>query len=508
MAGFGDIREILQHNPSHETWRLLTRGLLDWFGSEPLPEVVEYCKGHLSRWPEDLPTFAPTHWFKQDAEVIGKSPLTALFVFAGSERTSFYVDAAKSTLAGHKKLKVPKFLSGTDLGDMRWRTGEVLDEDDRKRLIVWMRESAGDFDDPGLERMRQFLDDEDCQRWSQAIYEAWKNDGEKSPHKWAFLQVAFFGKLDDIEMDQYRAQSMSSSGRSARVQQIMEIQSYWGSREHMTSLGEVVMEMSPHYSAHGKAAALFAQAAKEQGLSSKSFLDRCTGYYASQIDELLDPDLGLVRSAAKSAMVLQIELPIWKIRASITSGNTALCGLVFSQGKLPFRFDEEGQAFDDKGREVIIKDIEYACVAHPATIGVRKLKSWQKAMDALDHEPPFAQLDHPCFSKKDAFMPDGAAEITNGYFFTHAGDEGDNGFAYDVWCIPGRRGWWFEVDVNFSISLSDGSIYNDASEPLRIENVEAISRFADGKKWLFTAAIHSEAVRSWREILATALEEE
>lgn len=505
MAGFGDIREVLQHNPSHETWQLLTQGLLGWFGSEPLPEVVEYCKGHLSRWPDDLPTFAPTHWFKQDAEAIAKSPLTPLFVYAGSERTSFYIDAARETLTGQKKLAIPKFLKSTDLGDMRWRTGEVLDEDDRKRLIVWMREGALHFNDPTLEHMRQFLNDEDCQRWSSKIYKAWKADGEKSAHKWAFLQVAFFGKLDDISMDQYTAQSMSSSGRSARVQQFMEIQAYWGARDHMTSLGEIVMEMSPHYSAHSKAAALFAQAAKEQGLSSKSFLDRGTDYFAPQIEGLFDPDLGEVAASAKEAMVSQIELPVWKIRASIASGNTSLCGLIFSQGNLPFRFDEAGNGLDAKGKEVIVKDIEYACVAHPATIGSRKLGTWSKAMDAIDHEAPFAQLDHPCYSKKDKLLPDGAVDITNGDFFTRPGDVGDNGFAYDVLCIPRGRGWWFDVDVNFSVSLSDGTIYEDEL-PLRIDDVSVQPRFGD-KKSLKSAAMHSEIVRSWRAILDVALGE-
>ena len=49
---------------------------------------------------------------------------------------------------------------------------------------------------------------------------------------------------------------------------------------------------------HSKAAALFAQAAKEQGLSSKSFLDRGTDYFAPQIEGLFDPDLGEVAASA------------------------------------------------------------------------------------------------------------------------------------------------------------------------------------------------------------------
>lgn len=464
MANFGDIREILQRGASQETWEALASGLQDWYGQEPLAVVLEYCTSHISHWPEDLPTFAPTAWFKRPPRTVSRDPITKFFVHASTRRTSYFVDHARAELAKHKALKPPKFISLDDLGEMRWRDKTKLDEKDRKRLIAWLKKSAMQLHDPELERLRQLLDDTDCQRWSKVILQAWRDDGEKSPHRWALMLVSYFGKEDDLKFSTSTLTSMSSSGKSARARQYLEIAAAFRSRSAYTKLADVALNAPLHYSVRHSATWELSRASSDASLDPVEFVARKTNYYEpiyKKIDKLSGSKLGEV---FEDAMIRQVELPAWRLKQKLFADSEragALVSTLFQVDDRYFRCTPDG-LLDAKGASFELLDGDFVRVAHPAGMPDEALGDWKKLIVDTGTLPLFDQLDREVIGLATPLVPRGGIEVADSSFFYNTrfsvGDEVGAGYAHSIRFVPEDQTWYVELDLNYGVHVGTGDI--------------------------------------------------
>lgn len=406
MGNFGDVRAVLQGAPSEETWAKLVDELDQWYGREPLEMVLEYCSDHVSSWPAELPTFAPVGWYKRDLEVVRASPITAFFEDAVIGRTSYWLDWGAELLASKKALKIPKFMQGARLGEMKWRTGVALGDAQRRQLVVLMRE----FKQPGvaqLERMRQLLDDEDCQRWSSAIYDAWTLAGEASSHRWSLFQVAAFGHEHQLDFDARVMSVMVSSGRHARVKQYMDVNAAIGTPTCIDVIGQFAVYADLRLTTRNHAIKLLEPMAASRSLDLEAFIARRLDIHDRIVWEpevWEDPSLGgdetgrSLASALEHAMIIERAFPWWRIRdhADLLAKQPAVVWRV-GQGR-HVRFSPDG-AVDAYGASVELEDADLPRVAHPVRMAHETLDAWKTSLDALGIQAPFMQLDRPVFRR-------------------------------------------------------------------------------------------------------------
>ena len=393
MANFGDVRALLQGAPSEAMWHELGQALLGWYGQEPLPIVLDYCRDHVRRWPESLPTFAPNSWFKRRAQVIQADPITPFFLFALLERTPRWLAWARQELATHKPLATPKFLDEKALGVIRWRDGQALDAADTRRLIVMLRE-LHELGAQRQERVRQLLHDADCQRVSRVIAKAWTEAGEPSAHRWALLQIATMGRDEDVRLSATTMERMASRGRHVRAKQLMELRASFGTQEALDELGRFVVWGGLRLKTRQHAAALLGRHAQDHRLSVEAFIERRVqlhGSLASAPDELA--------LQLHEAMIIQRAFPWWRLRASQADLAQLPTVLWAIDGGPLLRFGPQGP-LDLANQPLTLADGDLLRVLHPAD---------RRAPPGPDPEgSPFAQLDRPVYTAHEALVRPGS----------------------------------------------------------------------------------------------------
>ncbi len=506
MANFGDIRSLLQDGASPKTWDKLAQGLQSWYGREPIEKVLEYSASYVDHWPADLPTFAPTAWFKRKASVVKKDPITAFFVHSFMKRTDAFFEQTKADLEGNKPLKIPAFIDTTKLGSLRWKNGEELDEKSQKRVITWMRNGCTTLGDEKLERLRQFLDDDDCQRWSKQIYKDWVSHGEKSSHKWALYQVAYWGTEDDLGVSSSQLRSMASS-RWARANQYIEITHAFGSKKSFTTLADTALSLGDHYSVRGNAAHVIDGEMKARGMTPQRFLATETTYQKWLEDALVslydgDP-ITLYDEKLEHALADQLEIPGWVINVLLDGAQTRgeLRLVVFRRGEDFFRI-AEGKCSKVDGKELAIDDGDFITLAHPVQFEKAELEAWLELLKNEKQELPFEQLEREVYGKKEPIVPTGGIRIAAPYGPGNAGLV--SGQPQDAGCIwtfgytPRGRlmSLWFEATDYWEHPTGDMGF----GENSRLDGVEIRARIGGKSKLLADPVIHSELCRTVRQL--------
>lgn len=504
MGSFGDVRAVLQQPANKTTWEALIGVLERWYGREPLEVVLDYCKGHVSGWPDTLPTFAPRSWFKRDPETIAADPITPFFVFATGERTDHWQAWARDLIASAKASRVPKFMELDALGAMRWRDGEALSEDEKKRLITLLRGASEDGHED-LERLRQLLDDEDCQRWSAALHKAWEDGGAPSAHRWALFQIASFGNQGQVVLDGDELARMTSSGRHVRVKQLMAIAVNMGTRDALDAIARFAVFGSLHMGTRDAAGDLIAAQAERAGMRFEDFVEQRLNIHdplpwgpdawaSATTPPPADEDGAQAPSLAElleHAMCVQRVFPGWLLNDHLDalSQQPALLWSA-DDSKAPVRFTPEG-AVDAKGAAVAIEDGQFLRITHPATLTKAAMTAWTKALATLKAEgvtPPFAQLTRPVFTKQNA-----VASLTNTRMpvrpwalvfespdWSHyAADDNVSMFSFRL------RGalWHATVETNFTYSYHAGIYARDDAQLIEGLSIESVCEASRKKRW-------------------------
>ena len=430
MGNFGDVREILQRPPTLESWESLIDALDAWYGREPLEVVLSYCEGHLSRWPADLPTFAPNSWFKREPALIAKNPITRFFEAAFLGRTTHWSQWAAAELEAQKPLKPPAFLSLETLGPLRWRGGESMDETQRKRFIVYLR-SFKEIAPVELERVRQLLNDEDAQRWSQLIHEAWVDKGSPSAHRWAFFQLATLGNQDQIQFTTDSLSSMISEGRHVRAKQLMQMRAALGTCEAISDVANFAVFGSLSRVTRHYAIELIEELAKARELTLEDYIERRLTLQDQHIpadlafwqDPLLpferpdedepvhdeeawnDPEQPPNTLAAwlERAMLTQRAFPWWMCR-ELVELFAQQPGLLWSVDDGAVVWMSEQGPVNLEGELVELNDDDLLRITHPATLKPKLRQQWLDALAKRQLIPPFTQLERPVYDKTNLVL--------------------------------------------------------------------------------------------------------
>jgi hypothetical protein len=512
MANFGDLREILQQPATPEAWDLLADGLQHWYGTEPLQSAIEYCSSHVSHWPDDLATFAPKAWFKRPPELYAQSPITAFFAFCFGERSSYFIDEARATLAACKPLKPPKFVDLDALGELRWRSGEAFDEEHKKRLVKLLRENDTQLGNVKLERLRQLLNDEDSQRWSRTLKAQWVSDGEKSAHKWALFQLAYLGMESDISFTTSSLRSMVSSGQHVRASQYLAIKHSFESREGMASVADFALEAPIYYNARHDAVALLASSARSEKLTMRQFIARRTAHFEplySSLDSAHGEELG---EALKEAMVRQIDVPAWRLKQGLFANEDHkddLATVVFAVGKKCFRVTADGPV-TRTGKAFELLDKQFVHVAHPAEMKAQELAKWSELLVDESHPPLFAQLTREVFTTDNPIIPSEGIDVRNMWFhgesnFTEGREEG-NGYTSTLTYAPTQHDWYVSLDLNYFIRVGYGDPETSGDTPPQIIGMALHSKLDD--RIGNDPVIYSEACLMVRDAITIAQQEE
>ncbi len=516
MGNFGDVREALQATDLTKAWERVLHELDPWFGSEPIDVVLEYCQGHLDRWPEELETFAPRSWFKRDADVIAADPLTPLFEHAALGRTGYWKAWAEGLLEGCKALKPPKFLDMEELGEMRWRSGEALTEDQTRRLIVYLRshEEVGSLD---LEHLRQLLDDEDAQRWGSAIHAAWVENGEKSAHRWAFFQLAAFGKHSDLSTTAEELEGMVSSGRSVRAKQLMDIMAAMGAPGGLSAVGRFALQGALRMGSRAHALEVIEPLASARSMNPFEYMERVLDVHdplSWTPEHWADPSApesstraGSLAQDLEHAMCIQRAFPWWRLRdhAEVLATQPALVWEVDDERAI--RFTQEG-AIDHEGAAVEIADGSVLRLVHPAAMSAADLARWREVLSSLEAQPPFVQLERPVIEKgADAVLKDGdRMAIHPDAFDQLPWSEGpfSDDYVYSRYLRLMGAPWYAIAEHNYQDSFRDGR-YGD-EDGCFIESVKIVSVFSHGEHRAGDEVAFSETQLSLREIQRVSAE--
>tara|TARA_B100000686_G_scaffold351761_1_gene451437 strand:+ start:317 stop:1870 length:1554 start_codon:yes stop_codon:yes gene_type:complete len=512
MANFGDIRSILQHPASQQTWERLAEGLQSWYGREPIEKVLEYSASCVEHWPAELPTFAPKAWFKRDASVVKKDPITAFFIHCFMKRTDIFFDQIRAELEEHKPLKIPSFIDTTKLGELRWKNGEALDEKAQKRVITWMRHHCTTLGDEKLERLRQFLDDEDCQRWSRQIYKDWVGHGEASSHKWALYQIAYWGTEDDLNVSSSKLRSMASS-KWARANQYIDITQAFGSKKSFTTLADTALSLSDHYSVRSSAAHVIATEMKARDMTAQRFLATETNYQKWLEDALMSLYLGApletYRHDLERALGDQLEIPGWVVNLLLdeeqTRGDLRL--IVFKRGDDFFRV-ADGKCTQVDGTALDMDDGDFITLAHPLHLNRKEIEAWLTLLKDEQQELPFAQLEREVYGMTEPLMPAGGIRIVAPYGPGMAGLESgapqDAGCIWSFGYVPSGRlmSLWFDASDYWEHPTGEVGFNRNS----RLESVDARSRLGNDSRLLAYPVLRSELCRTVRQ-LATVIED-
>lgn len=529
MGNFGDVREILQRPPNLQTWEALIDALDSWYGREPLEHVLAYCQSHLNRWPAELPTFAPNSWFKRDPKTIAQSPITAFFVAAFFERTEHWRQWALQQLEAQKPLKPPGFLSLEKLGQLRWRDGAAMDENQRKRFIVYLR-SFKDIAPVELERLRQLLNDEDAQRWSRLIYKAWQDNDSPSSHRWAFFQIACFGEQSLVEFDTDSMTQMISAGRHVRAKQLMEMRAALGTREAISDVANFAVFGPLSMGTRNHAVDLIKSLAKARKLSVEEYIERRLTLQDQHMPDALehwqDPHLSWAEQAEPSpedeedddddqvdpdqpptslamwlehAMLTQRAYPWWTCRDALAQLSLQPGVLWSVDGGEAVWMSAQGPV-GLAGELVELQDDALLRVTHPATLKLKLRQQWIEALAARQVAPPFVQLERPVYDKTNLVVsaqqplvinPLTALFTTREWGAAFTSDDNIHDFSYTV-----RGAFWCAMATPNFVYNYEGGFFGAENEPSAIAELNIVSIFDPYNhktKWARDAVAISEA---------------
>jgi len=500
MSDFAMLRRILMDGCSEDTWQRLIYTLEDWQDHGTLEVALDYLKGHLADWPEDLPTFAPPSWCKRPLKEIDADPRSALYVYAFQERTSVFREAAEEAITAEKRRKLPKFLNDAKLGNMRWRSGETLEEDNILRLISYIRERAKEVGCADLEKLRQLLNDRDCQRWSDEIYGAWVDAGKKSAHAWARGLVVYFGKESHPVIQDRR-----------------EMLAYLDSAKAHKTLASHLYNDSLHRVGPGRAYRHLFEAGKRRGHEPHEYIKRFSRTYKElekserQLLQRLSMKKEELASMMQQNMLFQRDLSYHQyFRQLLTCEDlqTSLASVIWcANNKLFFRWGEEGLV-DVKGKPFQIPEFAQITVAHPARMAKKILAAWQKRLKSLRLEPLFQQLERKVYRKKETPIPDEVpvkADLT--FFF----DEGWTANNDDTGCEYTHRtihldilhNWYITVPFNYQLVLYGGYDHFSSDNPALL-GMSVYKLFSLGKDPEKDPVSYSEACLAVEKLVEAA----